>query len=807
MKPLKLKLAGFAGVRSGLGRHEVELDFSRLAGDARLVAIVGPNGSGKSTILDNMQPYRLMPSRATGLTPGSFSYYEHLSSPEALKELEWEHDGRVFRSTLVLRAGKRRSAEAYLHERVDGAWAPAKTPDGTVSDGKTETYDRVLESVLGAPEAFFTSVFSAQNRRPLSAYTNAEIKALLADLLGISRILEIGAKASETARLIAARLEGARPSAMRVKALAEELPKLEEALREAERRQAEAEKRKAAASAALEAAREKLAAAKAAEQAAQATETARKRFSERADEARKACREALEAAAKDEARERARIARAKADLGKAREFASKAIAEAEAKIAEKRKLLSRADEIRSAKASLEALREGEAKARAALEALHGKARERAKLEAARAATAERLRAIEREGKHAAARLEDLRRRAKLAGEVPCAGTDLQPKCRLLKDALEAARETEAAEKRVEEMRAEWKRLSEEDETLAKAIAAFGDLEAMTKEAERSVKEASEKTRRATDLAALESGLSEAESAIRALEEFVSGQKRTVEEMERAAARETSEAEEALSAVAKRRAAAEEALKEALDAIEREAQELPPPFDRRIVHEAEEARAARERDLATAEEERSAAEKSRHEIAARIEAAKAEIASAEPISQAVTRMEEEIPFYRLLSKAFGADGIVALSIDDAGPEIAGLVNDLLLACFGPRFTVSIRTQVETAKGDLREGFAIEVFDSERGEAKPVSVMSGGERVWVNEALTRGIALYAARSGGRGYGTLFTDEADGPLDPVNKRRFIDMKRKVLELGGYEREYFVSQTPELWSMADVVIDLSAV
>jgi exonuclease SbcC len=38
------------------------------------------------------------------------------------------------------------------------------------------------------------------------------------------------------------------------------------------------------------------------------------------------------------------------------------------------------------------------------------------------------------------------------------------------------------------------------------------------------------------------------------------------------------------------------------------------------------------------------------------------------------------------------------------------------------------------------------------------------------------------------------------------FMAMKREVLRLGGYEREYFVSQTPELTAMADAVIDLEA-
>ena len=38
------------------------------------------------------------------------------------------------------------------------------------------------------------------------------------------------------------------------------------------------------------------------------------------------------------------------------------------------------------------------------------------------------------------------------------------------------------------------------------------------------------------------------------------------------------------------------------------------------------------------------------------------------------------------------------------------------------------------------------------------------------------------------------------------FMAMKREVLRLGGYEQEFFVSQTPELTATADAVIDLDA-
>ncbi len=86
------------------------------------------------------------------------------------------------------------------------------------------------------------------------------------------------------------------------------------------------------------------------------------------------------------------------------------------------------------------------------------------------------------------------------------------------------------------------------------------------------------------------------------------------------------------------------------------------------------------------------------------------------------------------------------------------------------------------------------------------MSGGEKLWVNDSLTRAIALYLAQNSGLRYETLFSDEADGPLDEEHKRMFMAMKREVLRLGGYRREFFISQTPALTQMADAVIDLDA-
>jgi exonuclease SbcC len=172
----------------------------------------------------------------------------------------------------------------------------------------------------------------------------------------------------------------------------------------------------------------------------------------------------------------------------------------------------------------------------------------------------------------------------------------------------------------------------------------------------------------------------------------------------------------------------------------------------------------------------------------------------------SRVENELGNWTLFARCLSNDGLIALAIDDAGPALSALANDLLLACHGPRFTVSIHTLLETGKGEQKEGFDIVVHDGETGDSKSVALMSGGERVVVNEVLVRAVALYLAQHTGRRYTTLFSDEIDGALDPDRKRLFMAMKREVLRLGGYEREFFISQAPELTAMADAVIDLDA-
>ena len=51
-----LKLVNFIGIKAGMNRNEIEIDFSKSKN--RIILLLGENGSGKSTILSTAHPFR-----------------------------------------------------------------------------------------------------------------------------------------------------------------------------------------------------------------------------------------------------------------------------------------------------------------------------------------------------------------------------------------------------------------------------------------------------------------------------------------------------------------------------------------------------------------------------------------------------------------------------------------------------------------------------------------------------------------------------------------------------------------------------
>ncbi|WP_293371476.1 hypothetical protein [Nevskia sp.] len=802
MRPLNLKLTNFIGIRKGLKRDSIELDFSGLTG---LVALAGVNGNGKTTVLDNMHPYRLMPFRAAGYSPRQFSYYEETYG-DAKKDLLWEHNGVTYRSEINIKGtNKTKKTEAFLYTQTPDGWIPVAIEDGTRSDGKTDTYDACVNALLGSPDMFFTAAFAAQGRKGLSDYAPGDIKLLLSELLGLDHLLALSKQADEAAKHQAAKLEGMQT---RLREHTQALADL-----------AAAELANGIASAQLETATaDRVDARNATSVAAQALAEANARASTRDDLLRR--RSTVQQQIKAVDVEIENLNRTREDeLNRLRgEYAAKGLIADEQTLSAQSLTLD--DRIKSLRIRIAAAPDPVA----AAETLDRLTREVADLidkgaaaETARDADAsavssqsrltERLTGLTRTETSQLAQIEALRTRGALVDRVPCVGTEMNSGCELLKNAHASKSEAAALESALETTRAS---LTEAKNELAavkirveahlKAAGEATQLKASLVERDKQLAEARKVNERASAVAQLEVSANEAQADLDRNESALAEKRTQISELRADVMRRVDSCKADSESALQTRREYRLSLAEELAGI---------PADAGGAEDLSAAqRAMNDADAALTDADRriSAAQSAVASTAERIKQTSSKVTAGDEAARMAATISEDIAHWKMLGKALGRDGIVALSIDDAGPAISNFANELLIACYGPRFSLRFDTQAESKTGVMKETFDIRVFDAETDDDCSVTKTSGGERIWINEALTRAIALFKAGQFGRPYQALFSDEADGALDPDRKQNFMRMKRRVLDIGGYDVEFFISHTQELRDMADHVIDLGA-
>ncbi|MFP5409920.1 MAG: DNA repair protein, partial [Gammaproteobacteria bacterium] len=672
-----------------------------------------------------------MPSRASTGALGGFSYYEHVTLPESEKTLVWEMDGRRYRSQLVIRSGGRRRTEAYLFAWDGRAWKPAVIADGTVSDGRCDSYLRCVESICGSAETFFTSVFAAQGRRHLSQYRNAEIKGLLADLLGLDEIGQLGSRAQEVVHGLKAGLSTLR---MRQSELAADEARVKAdltRLQGAEQAVAVAMKACDTARSACDAARVAHARLLAEQSHSSATGEQRARLEDRLRLAAATLRrsEAEWQRQQDDLRERAerlnrRVVQRMAGARTRREAVEARLSRCAALVADAGPVARAERRLPLARRVGVAWQARLAQARAVVEQA-GRARE------ALGQAKQRLCGVEQAAGKAALRAQELDRRFGLTGSVPCSGLPLQGRCHLLRDAREAASLRPSARGEIDRHAEERAQLLREIEPLERRAAQWQMATDALRDTERRAAAAASRETTLGALAGRKADLLSAQEERAALQEEVqalrlteSGGELDDERAERQAI--VAGREESVQQWQGRR----EAHRADRIATEQMLAALPPRFDTRQLAEAAATVTAAQRRLEEAERAHATALADVHKRQA-VEADRSRCeARRSALGAHIDRVQNRLADWLLFARCMSHDGLIALAIEDAGPALSGLANDLLLACYGARFTVAIRTQVETAKGEAREGFDIEVHDSESGDAKSVALMSGGERVWIS-----------------------------------------------------------------------------
>jgi DNA repair protein SbcC/Rad50 len=170
-------------------------------------------------------------------------------------------------------------------------------------------------------------------------------------------------------------------------------------------------------------------------------------------------------------------------------------------------------------------------------------------------------------------------------------------------------------------------------------------------------------------------------------------------------------------------------------------------------------------------------------------------------------EARLADWTRLGQDLGRDGLQALELDAALPELNEIANDLLHTCHGSRFTIELRTDRLSADGKKTiEDLEMRVIDSVKGRDADADTYSGGQCVIVGEAVSLALTVIACRRSGIERPTLIRDESGAALDAENGRAYIAMLRMAARQIGAAHVLFVSHTPELQELADARIMVSA-
>ncbi len=134
--------------------------------------------------------------------------------------------------------------------------------------------------------------------------------------------------------------------------------------------------------------------------------------------------------------------------------------------------------------------------------------------------------------------------------------------------------------------------------------------------------------------------------------------------------------------------------------------------------------------------------------------------------------QEQAIYQELQQAFGKNGVQAMLIETAIPDIEEHANELLRRMTAGRMQVRFDTQRDTKRGDTIETLDIQISD-ELG-TRSYETFSGGERYRVNFAIRVALSkLLAHRAGARlewlvldeGFGTQDDEGRDGLIDAIH------------------------------------------
>ena len=136
------------------------------------------------------------------------------------------------------------------------------------------------------------------------------------------------------------------------------------------------------------------------------------------------------------------------------------------------------------------------------------------------------------------------------------------------------------------------------------------------------------------------------------------------------------------------------------------------------------------------------------------------------------LQKEIVRHKTLEQAFGKNGVPALLIEQALPQIEEKTNNILERLSDGKMSVRFATQTEykdKKRDDLKETLDIQISDS--AGTRSYEMYSGGEAFRVNFAIRLALSEILAQRKGARLQTLVIDEGFGSQDIQGRQRLIE------------------------------------
>lgn len=133
---------------------------------------------------------------------------------------------------------------------------------------------------------------------------------------------------------------------------------------------------------------------------------------------------------------------------------------------------------------------------------------------------------------------------------------------------------------------------------------------------------------------------------------------------------------------------------------------------------------------------------------------------------------QIARLKTLERAFGKDGVPALLIEQALPDIEAHANDILDRISGGSMSVRFETQApykDAKREDKKE--TLDIIISDAAGSREYELFSGGEAFRVNFAIRLALSRVLAQRAGARLQTLVIDEGFGSQDAEGRQRLIE------------------------------------